>query len=75
MGRNYEELRRKILGKYGQLGPFAKELGIQPGTLSLKLQGATDWKREEIEKTSQLLDLTAEDVWLIFFAKNVQDCT
>ena len=68
MGRNYEELRRKILGKYGQLGPFAKELGIQPSTLSLKLQGSTDWRREEIEKTAQLLDLTADEVWLIFFA-------
>jgi hypothetical protein len=68
MGRNYEELRLKILGRYGQLSPFAKALGIQPSTLSLKLQGATDWKREEIEKTAQLLDLTANEVWLIFFA-------
>ena len=68
MGRDYEELRRKILGKFGQLGPFATELGIQPSTLSLKLQGASDWKREEIEKTAQLLELTPDDVWLIFFA-------
>lgn len=68
MGRSYDELRRKILGKYGNLGPFAGELGIQPGTLSLKLQGRTDWKREEIEKTANLLDLDATEVWLIFFA-------
>ena len=68
MGRNYDELRLKILGKYGNLGPFAEELDIQPSTLTLKLQGKTDWKREEIEKTANLLDLDATDVWFIFFA-------
>lgn len=75
MGRNYGQLRLKILGKYGKLGLFADALGIGQGTLTDKLNGKTDWKREEIEKTVQLLDLTPEDAWLIFFAENVQDCT
>ena len=75
MGRDYEPLRRKILGKYGKLGLFAKALGIRAGTLTDKLNGKTDWKREEIDKTAHLLSLTPDEVWLIFFAYNVQDCT
>lgn len=67
MSRNYEALRRKILGKYGCLAKFANDLGITPSTLSIKLKGGSDWTREEIEKSSQLLDLTADEVMAIFF--------
>lgn len=67
MGRDYEPLRRRILGKYGSLAPFAQELGITPSTLSLKLQGRSDWRREEIERCIAALELTMEDVAAIFF--------
>lgn len=67
MGRDYEVLRRKILGKYGSLAPFAQELGITPSTLSLKLQGRTDWRRAEIAHIIELLELTLEEVMAIFF--------
>lgn len=67
MGRDYETLRRRILGKYGSLAPFAQEMGITPSTLSLKLQGNSDWKREEIERCIALLELTLDDVAAIFF--------
>ncbi len=67
MGRDYEALRRKILGKYGSLAPFAQELGITPSTLSLKLQGSSDWRRAEIESCIGLLELTLEEVQAIFF--------
>ncbi len=75
MGRNYETLRRKIIGKYGKLGTFAEVLGIRAATLSQKLNGSSDWSRVEIEKVQRLLELTVDEVWLIFFADNVQDCT
>lgn len=67
MERNYEALRNKILGKYGKLGPFAAELGLTPSTLSIKLSGASDWKREEIERCYQLLDLTEDEIMAYFF--------
>lgn len=67
MGRNYEELRKKILGKYGSLSLFANDLGITPSTLSIKLKGGSDWTREEIEKCIQLLELTVEEAMAIFF--------
>ena len=67
MGRDYEVLRRKILGKYGSLAPFAQELSITPSTLSLKLQGNSDWRRAEIERCAELLELTQEEIVAIFF--------
>lgn len=67
MGRDYEVLRRKILGKYGALAPFAKELGIASGTLSHKLKGRADWKRAEIAHCIESLELTQEEVAAIFF--------
>lgn len=67
MVRNYDELRKKILGKYGSLAPFAKDLGITPSTLSTKLKGKTDWSRAEIARTKELLGLTLEEVFEYFF--------
>ena len=67
MGRDYEVLRRKILGKYGKLAPFAEELGITLSTLSTKLKGKTDWKRGEIVHCIESLELTPEEAMAIFF--------
>ena len=68
MGRNYEELRKKIRGKYSALAEFAAELGITPSTLSCKLKGKTDWTRQEVAKIYHLLDLTPEELTAYFFS-------
>ena len=68
MNRNYDMLRKRILGRYGSLGTFAKKMGMTPSTLSKKLAGASDWSRIEIENAAVLLSLTPDEVWLIFFA-------
>lgn len=68
MGRDYEVLKRKILGKYGNLMSFAEAIGVTPSTLSLKLSGQSDWKRAEIALAIQLLELTLEEVESIFFS-------
>lgn len=67
MGKNYEGLRLRILGKFGSLGAFAEALGCTASTLSLKINGKSDWARTEIEKTQQLLDLTPDEVLEYFF--------
>lgn len=67
MAKDYEALRRRILGKFGSLGAFAAEMGFTPSTLSSKLKGTTDWTRAEIEKASQLLELTTDEVMEYFF--------
>lgn len=68
MGRDYEVLKRKILGKYGNLMSFAEAIGVTSSTLSLKLSGRSDWKRAEIALAIQLLKLTLEEVESIFFS-------
>lgn len=68
MKKDYTELRKRILGKYGSLGAFAKKMGMTSSTLSKKLAGASEWARIEIENAAILLSLTADEVWQIFFA-------
>lgn len=67
MAKDYEALRRRILGKFGSLGAFAEALGPTASTLSLKLNGKSDWTRAEIESAQKLLDLTPEEVLEYFF--------
>jgi hypothetical protein len=67
MAKDYETLRRRILGEFGSLYAFAAKMGFTPSTLSNKLGGNTDWTRAEIEKAQQLLDLTPAEVLTLFF--------
>ncbi len=67
MTRDYTDLRKKILGTFGALAPFADALGVTPSTLSIKLAGKSDWSRAEIETAQALLDLTPDEVLNIFF--------
>ena len=67
MQRDYTELKKKIRAKYATMAEFASLLGITNSTLSTKLAGESDWKRVEIEKVQQILDLTPDEVLAIFF--------
>lgn len=67
MGRDYSDLIMKIRGKYLKLEDFAKDLDINSTTLKSKLTGRTDWKREEMMKAAELLDLTPEEILHYFF--------
>ena len=67
MGRDYTALVLKIRGKYFKLEGFAKDLGITVSTLRNKLMGKNDWKREEIIKAAELLDLTPDEILFYFF--------
>lgn len=68
MRRNYSELKKKIRGRYLRLGEFAGDLGVTSSTLTLKLSGKSEWSRAEIERTSDLLDLTSDEILLYFFS-------
>ena len=64
---SYEKLKSKIREKYKTDGDFAKALGIDRTSLYSKLIDKTDWKREEIEKACNLLEIPIEEVHLFFF--------
>lgn len=62
------ELLAELVRKELTMGALAKKLGIAPSSLTRKIKGETDFYRGEIEKISQVLDLSGEDVLRIFFA-------
>ena len=44
------------------------KLGMNPVTLSKKLNGKTDWKKNEIERTLEYLVIPRSEVYDYFFS-------
>lgn len=65
-GYRYEDLRKRIRGRYRLLREFAKDMGITNSTLSKKLKGESDWTRAEIETAQKLLGLTQNEICAYF---------
>lgn len=68
---SYGKLRGRILEVFGTNEAFANALGIDPSSLSAKLNNKSPWKREEIEKACELLEIPIEEVHLYFFTQKV----
>lgn len=51
------------------LDSVANEIGVNPATLSRKIAGESDFKRNEIQLLRALLQLSSEEAEDIFFAK------
>lgn len=66
---SYDMLRGKIREVFKTETAFAAAMGMNPATLSAKLNNITPWKREEIEKACELLGIPIEQVHLYFFEK------
>lgn len=67
MSANYAKLRGKIKEKFGSQDNFAEAMGMDRSTLSLKLNGKSDWTRTEIEKACALLDIPLSEAYAYFF--------
>lgn len=66
-----QRLRGMIIGKYGTQERFAKEvLGISGTTLTTKLRRGT-WTLRQVMQITEEFQLSAKDVWSIFFADDV----
>lgn len=68
---SYAKLRGRIIEYFGRNGDFANALEIDPSSLSAKLSNKSPWKREEIEKACELLEIPIEEVYLYFFSQKV----
>ena len=68
---SYAKLRGRIREVFGSEGAFATAMGMNPASLSAKLGNKSPWKREEIEKACQLLNIPIEEVHLYFFTKEL----
>ena len=63
----YAKLRGKIREKYKRQEDFAIAMGMNPTTLSKKLNAVVDWTRKEIEKACDLLEIPYEEIHIYFF--------
>lgn len=68
---SYRKLRGKIREVFDRNEDFAKALGIDPSSLSAKLNNGSPWKREEIQEACEILGIPIEDVHLYFFTQKV----
>ena len=64
----YSELKQRIRAVFGTQAKFATAMGLNPATVSAKLNGRSDFSREEIEKTCGLLHVSLEEAHLYFFS-------
>ena len=68
---DYRKLRGKIKEYYDTNGEFAEALGLDPSTLSLKLNNKSEWCTGEIIKACELLNIQFNDAHLYFFTLKV----
>ncbi len=68
---NTAKLKAKIVEKGLLQEAVAMQLGITSGTFNYKLNNKTEFKASEIKKLSNILKLTIEEFYSIFFAENV----
>lgn len=77
--KNKEVMNLKRITKYGKLRErigimfpdhptFARKMNMNPSTLSAKLNGKSDWTREEIIYSCSLLDIPIDEVTDYFFS-------
>lgn len=65
--RTFGKLREEIRKKFKNLGEFADAVGIDRSTLSMKINGKTAFRHDEIEKICKLLNISIEQVYDYFF--------
>ena len=65
---SYSKLRGRITEKFGTQASLAEALGVSVVSVSKKLNGVTGFSQEDIEKWSQLLDISKHEYPDYFFA-------
>ena len=62
---------RKLQGRIKELfetqGAFAAAMGLSETTITAKLKGRIDWKRSEMRKACELLDIPLAELVDYFF--------
>lgn len=68
---NKNEFRAKVFAAGTTLGRLAVDIGLNPATLSRKMNGESDFTRAEIHHIRMILSLTPEEADAIFFAQEL----
>lgn len=71
---SYSKLRGKIREVFGIQETFAIAMGMNPATLSAKLNDKVDWTITEMEKACKLLGIPLMEMHFYFFCpKNCEN--
>lgn len=66
---NYSRLRGRIREKYNTQIAFSEAMGMNPATLSGKLNNKAMFTQDEIQKASNLLEIETTQIADYFFSK------
>ena len=68
---NRAELRGRIIAKGFTVDSFCEKIGMKRVTFDRRMNGKTEFTRDEIERIVTVLDISVSDLYRIFFAKLV----
>lgn len=68
MSFNYAKLIGRIAEKCETRREFARAMQISEHTISHKLSNKAGWKQEEIKRACEILDISANEIPIYFFA-------
>lgn len=71
MAFDYSKLKGRIKEKVDTQASFAEKIGISRVSLSLKLNGKTEFSQREIESACRVLDIAPEEIHDYFFTEKV----
>ena len=69
---DYAKLKGKIKEVFNTQKDFADAIGISTTSLSYKLNNQKDFTRNELDKAVDVLKLNKEEIYEIFFTKQVE---
>lgn len=70
---NKNAFRAKVVAKGKTLGGLATDIGVNPATLTRKMNGESDFTRSEIHHIRMILSLSAEEADAIFFERELAE--
>ena len=73
MAYDFSKLLGRITEKCGTQTNFARKMGWSERTNSIKLNGLVDWKRADILRACEILEIGMEEIPTYFFTLNVQN--
>lgn len=68
---SYNKLKGRIKEVLGSQAAFADAMNMDRSTMSLKLNGKSEWTRVEIETACHLLEINITEVPAYFFTEKV----
>lgn len=71
MSFDYSKLKGRIKEVYGTQEAFGRAMGLSHVSISLKLNNKVEWKQKEINRATEILGITDNEIPWYFFTPEV----